>query len=65
MKKKEKLNVTTALYLSKEMLHLLQDVAHGRRRQNGGRQSVSRVITQILEGHEERLRKELEENGRD
>jgi hypothetical protein len=52
-------NTTTAIVLPKDVLTLLQDVAHKRRQKLGGRASVSAIIVEALRKLEPTLRAEL------
>jgi hypothetical protein len=49
---------TTAIHLPKTTLNLLKLAAFHRAQKHGGRMSVSKLVTEIIESH----RKELEQN---
>ena len=49
---------TTAIHLPKNTLKLLKLAAFHRAQKHGGRMSVSKLVTEIIESH----RKELEQN---
>ena len=49
---------TTAIHLPKATLHLLRIVAFHRSQVHGGRMSVSRLLTELVEAHREELEQE-------
>ena len=52
--------ITTAIHIPKHVWSLLRAVAFRRAQDRGGRASVSKLLTELVEGNRAQLEKELE-----